>query len=150
MSTESNQPKPIVPETPGRFPAPYYTANEYARHAALVKQMNEWLLDNYCRQLIDTHHVLRDKERLLAKRERELAEKEIQLSLAKQELAQLKNSSVLQFALGILSVLISGYGINLVTTTPPMEAGWILVGIAIILQCISFLTTYQARKRGNI
>jgi hypothetical protein len=150
MSTESGQPKPIVPETPGRFPAPHYTGGEYARHAALVKQINEWLLDNYCRQLIDTHHVLRDREQLLAKRGRELAEKEIQLRLAEQELAQLKNSSVLQFALSISSVLISGYGINLVTTTPSLEAGWVLIAIAVVLESISFFITYQARKRRDI
>jgi hypothetical protein len=149
MSTESNQPKPIVPETPGKSPVPHYTANQYASHAALVKQTNEWLLDNYRRQLRNTHYVLRDKEQLLAKREQELAEKELQLRLAEQELAQLKNFSILQFALGVLSVLISGYGINLITTTPPVEAGWILVGTAIILQCFSFFVTYQAWKRGN-
>ena len=149
MSTENNQSNSIIPETPGKSPAPHYTGSQYARHAALVKQTNEWLLDKYRRQLRNTHHILRDKEQLLAKKEQELVEKEIQLRLAKQELTQLKNSSILQFALGILSALISGYGINL-TTTPPVEAGWMLVSIAIILQCISFLTTYQARKKGNM
>jgi hypothetical protein len=86
MSTENNQSNSIIPETPGKSPAPYYTANQYARHAALVKQTNEWLLDKYRRQLRNTHHILRDKEQLLAKKEQELVEKEIQLRLAKQEL----------------------------------------------------------------
>jgi hypothetical protein len=150
MPTENNQSNSIIPETPGKSPALYYTANQYARHAALVKQTNEWLLDKYRRQLRNTHHILRDKEQLLAKKEQALVEKEIQLCLAKQELVQLKNFSILQFALGILSALISGYGINLITTTPPVEAGWMLVSIAIILQYISFFTTYQARKKGNM
>src|SRR5450755_2939367 len=105
MPTENNQSNSIIPETPGKSPALYYTANQYARHAALVKQTNEWLLDKYRRQLRNTHHILR--------------------------------------------ALISGYGINLITTTPPVEAGWMLVSIAIILQYISFFTTYQARKKGN-
>ena len=81
---------------------------------------------------------------------RELAEKETQLRLMEQELAQMKKSSILQFVLGVLSAMISGYGINLITTSPTMEVGWILISIAIILQCVSFFVMYQARKRGNI
>ncbi len=149
MSTESNSSKSAVPETPGKFPAPHYSTNQYVNHATSVKHINEWLLDDYRHQLSNIHHRLRDKEALLEGKERDLAEKDTQLRLTKQELSQLKDASIIQFILGILSVVVSSYGINLITTSPPVETGWVLVSIAIILQGISFFMTYQTRTRRN-
>jgi hypothetical protein len=146
--TAGNDPsKPVVPGTPGKIPAPRYSVNQYEKHAASIKQINEWLLDDYRNQLSSIQHQLRDKDVLLEGKGKELAEKDTQLRLSKQELGQLKDASIIQFVLSILSVVLSSYGVNLITATPPIEVGWVMVGTAIIIQVVSFIMTYQARMR---
>jgi hypothetical protein len=54
--------------------------------------------------------------------------------------------SKMQFVLGVLSAVISSYGINLITTSS-VEPGGVLVAIAVVLESISFFMTYKTRKK---
>ncbi|GHO98848.1 hypothetical protein KSF_088960 [Reticulibacter mediterranei] len=144
MSTESDQSKQDISRA---GPLPRYSINQYVKHAGSIKQINEWLLEDYRKQLNAHQCQSREKDRLLKEKTQQLTEKETQLSLAKQELSQLKDVSLVQFSLNLLSALLSGLGINFVTSTPSLEAGWMMIGAAVLIQCISFIMLYLARSR---
>jgi hypothetical protein len=144
MTAENNQ---IRQEALSTTPIPRYSVNQYIKHAASIKQINEWLIDDYRNQLSNLQLHLEEAELLLKAQEKELIEKGTKLQLTEQELGQLKGTSIIQFFLGILSVLLSSYGVNLVTSKPPTEAGWVMISAAIIIQCISFIMVYQGRLR---
>lgn len=149
MAAENNPLAQGASNTPSSSPMPRYSVNQYVKHAASIKQINEWLLDDYRDQLTRSQQLLTEREKVLEATAKELGGRETELQLARQELEQLKDASIVQFVLGILSLLLSGYGINLVTSTPPLEVGWVMIGAAIVVQGISFTMTYQAKKRKH-
>lgn len=128
---------------------PIYTSSQYAKHADLVKKTNDWLINNYQHQLVVCQERLTKAETSLEVKAQDLNRKELQLQLAYQELNNTRDASLVQFILGLLSLLLSGIGINLVTTIPTNWVAWVMIGSAIVVQCISFYLTYRTKKRRN-
>ena len=118
-----------------------------AEFRAFVKRMNERALEELMRQLSNCQQALKERQKALEEKNQQLTEKDTQFRLIKQELRQLEEISIIQFALGAISALASGLGINQITASPPIESGWLVVGLAICLQIASLLTNLRERSR---
>src|SRR5437879_160666 len=99
MTTESSQSGSPIPDI---APMPRYSVKEYIKNPVLMKRINEWLLNSYRDRLIDSQHQLRKLEISLDERGQELVKKDADLQLARQEINQLRDVSIIQFGLGIL------------------------------------------------
>ena len=146
MTTGPNPSQPPPPNTP---PIPRYSVNEYVKYATSVKKSNEWIIEYFQTQLTNVQKQLEIKEGNLEDKVSKLAEKDIKLKLAEQELSQLKDISITQFGLGLVSALLTGFGINYATSTPPVEAGKWMIGAAVIMQLLSLVITLLAKFRGS-
>ena len=134
----------------GVISIPTCSISQYQKNARFVKRMNERALEELMSQLGNCQQVSEEKGIALEEKNQQLTEKDTQLRLIKQELRQLKDDSITQFALGAISALASGLGINLVTASPPIDSGWLVVGFAVSLQIVSLLMNYQKRSREVI
>ncbi len=136
---------------PGGFISiPTCSISQYQKDARFVKRMNERALEELMRQLSNCQQALKERQKALEEKNQQLTEKDTQFRLIKQELRQLEEISIIQFALGAISALASGLGINQITASPPIESGWLVVGLAICLQIASLLTNLRERSRKGI
>ena len=147
MSTEQQpleQDRQIITNTK---PIPQYSVADYTKHAGPIKEMNEWMIDDLRIRLSDTQQRLINKEEALNIRIAELSAKETELKLAQLELSQLKDTSLIQVGLGFVSMILIGIGVNLITSNPPNEWGWGLIGGAALIQVLSFIVSLLTRRR---
>jgi hypothetical protein len=56
-----------------------------------------------------------------------------------EKLDQSARQSTYAFILSLLATVLLGLGVNVATTKPDDRLGWILIGSAVVVQCVAFL-----------